>query len=160
MSVLLLLSMFAVEACEDSPKATECLPPVSEEEQAERAQRGPTSVLGAPLATCSLDPLTGWFRTGSCKTGPRDRGVHVVCASMTEDFLSFTKAKGNDLSSPRGSFPGLKPGDRWCLCASRWEEARRAGHAPKVVLNATDDAALRVVEMKSLKAHALPTKKP
>ncbi|MEM6533000.1 MAG: DUF2237 domain-containing protein [Myxococcota bacterium] len=129
---------------------------MSQEEREKRAARGPTNVLGAPLGTCSLDPLTGWFRTGSCKTGPRDRGVHVVCASMTEDFLSFTKSKGNDLSTPRGSFPGLKPGDRWCLCASRWEEARRAGHAPKVVLEATDDAALRVVEIKNLESHALP----
>ncbi|MEM6731307.1 MAG: DUF2237 domain-containing protein [Myxococcota bacterium] len=115
------------------------------------------NVLDAPLETCSLDPLTGYFRTGRCETGPTDRGVHVVCAAVTEEFLTFTKAQGNDLSSARGSFPGLRPRDRWCLCASRWEEARANGVAPEVVLEATDSAALRVLELEALKRHAVGT---
>ena len=91
-----------------------------------------------------MNPLTGWYRDGYCRTDHRDYGVHTVCASMTSDFLQFTKSQGNDLSTPRPpSFPGLNPGDRWCLCASRWEEARRAGKAPDVVLEATNGASLR-----------------
>lgn len=117
----------------------------------------PLDVLGRPLATCSTDPLTGWFRDGSCRTDTSDRGLHTVCASLTTDFLAYTKARGNDLSTPRGSFPGLQPGDRWCLCAARWDEARRAGVAPEVVLEATDDAALGVVTLDHLKAHATPS---
>lgn len=116
------------------------------------------SVQDTPLATCSTAPLTGFFRDGQCRTGPRDRGVHVVCAQVDEDFLAYTAAQGNDLSTPRPQlgFQGLAPGDRWCLCAARWEEARAAGVAPPVVMEATHPAALRSTTMAALEAHALP----
>jgi len=115
------------------------------------------AVLGTPLQPCSHDPETGFYRTGFCTTGPEDRGRHVVCAQMTAAFLSFTKAQGNDLSTPRPAynFPGLTPGDRWCLCAARWEEARQAGCAPPVVLEATHPAVLNVVDLDVLKTHAV-----
>ena len=116
------------------------------------------SVRDTPLATCSTAPLTGFFRDGQCRTGPRDRGVHVVCAQVDEAFLAYTAAQGNDLSTPRPQlgFQGLAPGDRWCLCAARWEEARVAGVAPPVVLEATHPAALRSTTMVALESHALP----
>ena len=115
-----------------------------------------SNVLGEELRTCSETPRTGFYRDGCCNTGPRDRGLHVVCAVMTESFLTFTASKGNDLSTPRPSmnFPGLAPGDRWCLCAARWEEARQAGVAPPVVLDATHEKALTVVDLDALKEHA------
>jgi uncharacterized protein len=115
------------------------------------------NVLGGTLLPCSVAPLTGFFRDGCCNTGPMDHGLHVVCAEMTEDFLAFSAARGNDLSTPRPEygFPGLKPGDRWCLCAARWEEARLAGQAPKVLLEATHQAALAVVSLAHLRQHAL-----
>lgn len=119
------------------------------------ARADDTSLTGAPLATCSSEPLTGWFRDGKCSTGPEDTGVHVVCAKLTDEFLSFTKAKGNDLVTPRGAFPGLVAGQQWCLCAARWEEASRAGVAPPVVLEATHASATRVARPEDLKAHAL-----
>ena len=114
------------------------------------------NVLGTALQSCSKDPVTGFFRNGRCDTGPRDRGQHVVCAEMTETFLQFTKSKGNDLSTPRPEwdFPGLEAGDCWCLCAARWQEALEAGCAPPVVLEATHEAALEVVSLSALKAHA------
>jgi hypothetical protein len=117
-----------------------------------------SNVLGTSLQTCSTAPLTGYFRNGSCTTGPTDTGSHVVCAQMTERFLRFTKARGNDLTtpSPRHRFPGLKPGDRWCLCALRWREAEREKLAPPVVEAATHEAALRFVSKKSLADHAIP----
>lgn len=115
------------------------------------------NVLGMPLATCSRDPLTGFFRDGCCRTGPDDTGVHTVCAVMTKDFLEFTVAAGNDLVTPRPEwgFPGLVAGDRWCLCAARWEEARQAGRAPLVLLEATHEAVLRVCRLEDLRAHAV-----
>jgi hypothetical protein len=114
------------------------------------------NVLGGPLAVCSLAPRTGWFRDGCCNTNADDHGLHTVCAVMTAEFLAFSKAAGNDLSTPRPEFgfPGLKPGDRWCLCAARWQEAYQAGTAPRVVLAATHLATLGVVELDALKAHA------
>ena len=114
------------------------------------------NVLGGPLADCSHDPLTGWHRDGCCATGPGDDGVHVVCAVMTEEFLAFSKARGNDLSTPMPMhrFPGLNPGDRWCLCAPRWKEAYDAGKAPKVALEATHMAALEYASLKELQEHA------
>jgi hypothetical protein len=114
------------------------------------------NVLGGPLLPCSVAPLTGFFRDGCCNTGPQDAGLHVVCAVMTEAFLRFSKQAGNDLSTPMPGygFPGLKPGDRWCLCAARWEEARRAGAAPRVLLEATHIAALEVCGLGDLRAHA------
>jgi uncharacterized protein (DUF2237 family) len=116
-----------------------------------------TNVLGSPLETCGRDPLTGFYRDGCCETGSDDLGTHVVCAVMTEAFLDFTRSRGNDLSTPRPDyrFPGLKPGDRWCLCASRWAEAYGAGLAPPVVLGATHARALDVVTLDALRAHAL-----
>jgi uncharacterized protein (DUF2237 family) len=125
--------------------------------QQQQERIGGTSVLGGPLLPCSVAPLTGFFRDGCCNTGPEDHGLHVVCAEMTEEFLAFSRNAGNDLSTPRPSlgFAGLKPGDRWCLCAARWEEARQAGAAPPVLLEATHLAALEVVRLEDLRAHAL-----
>jgi hypothetical protein len=115
------------------------------------------NVLGGVLRACSTDPETGFYRNGRCQTGPRDTGSHVVCAVMTEPFLTFTKQKGNDLVTPRPEmdFPGLEPGDRWCLCAARWQEAVEADVAPPVVLAATNEAALQVLDLDTLKAHAV-----
>lgn len=114
------------------------------------------NVLGTPLADCSHAPLTGWFRDGCCRSDPNDAGMHWVCAVMTAEFLAFSKSRGNDLSTPRPEyrFPGLKPGDRWCLCAARWREALQAGRAPKVVLEATHLNTLGVVTLAELQAHA------
>ena len=110
-----------------------------------------TSLLDKPLAVCSKNPMTGYYRDGYCKNYPDDSGTHVVCAELTDDFLRFTKSKGNNLSTPRPGFPGLKAGQRWCLCASRWEEARRSGKAPPVILEATDKSALRFNKMETYK---------
>jgi uncharacterized protein (DUF2237 family) len=115
------------------------------------------NVLGGVLLPCSVAPLTGFFRDGCCNSGPGDRGLHVVCAEVTEEFLRFSRSRGNDLSTPRPDygFAGLKPGDRWCLCAARWEEARLAGQAPPVLLEATHEAALTVLRLAELRDHAL-----
>jgi uncharacterized protein (DUF2237 family) len=120
-------------------------------------QAGKRNVLGGALLPCSVAPLTGFFRDGCCNTGPEDIGLHVVCAEVSAEFLQFSKAAGNDLSTPRPEygFAGLSPGDRWCLCAARWEEARRAGFAPPVLLEATHEAALQVCALDNLMAHAL-----
>ncbi len=117
---------------------------------------GRRNVLGGPLLACSYDPLTGFFRDGCCATGPQDLGSHTVCTRVTDEFLSFSRARGNDLVTPRPEyrFRGLKAGDRWCLCAARWLEAFEAGVAPPVVLEATHEQALRVVPLKALLAHA------
>ncbi len=118
---------------------------------------GQRNVLGGTLATCSTDPLTGWLRDGCCSAHPGDVGRHHVCAAVTRAFLDFSAEVGNDLSTPRPEygFPGLKPGDRWCVCAGRWEEARVAGFAPPVILEATSEAALEVLALGHLQAHAL-----
>ncbi len=110
------------------------------------------NVLGGSLRACCFEPLTGFYRDGYCRTGPGDSGSHVVCAIMTEDFLGFTRSRGNDLSTPLPyfNFPGLKPGDRWCLCASRWREAYHAGVAPPVILEATHQKALEILEFEWL----------
>lgn len=115
------------------------------------------NVLGGPLGVCSNRPMTGFFRDGCCNTGPQDIGSHTVCVLLTDEFLTFSKARGNDLSTPRPEFefPGLKEGDRWCLCAARWQEALVAGKAPRVVLNATNEAALEVVRLEDLKRYAI-----
>lgn len=114
------------------------------------------NVLGQSLALCSSDPLTGWRRDGCCDTDSDDHGVHTVCAIVTEEFLAFSASVGNDLSTPRPEyrFPGLRPGDRWCLCAARWEEARLAGFAPSVDLAATHLRTLDVTALGHLQAHA------
>jgi len=115
------------------------------------------NVLGGPLEPCSFEPLTGFFRDGCCNTAPEDRGSHTVCAVMTAEFLAFSKARGNDLSSPvpQFGFPGLKPGDKWCLCAPRWQEAFVAGMAPRVVLRATQAGALAHCALEDLKRFAI-----
>lgn len=114
-------------------------------------------MLGGLLGECSAKPLTGFYRDGCCNTGRDDHGVHSVCALMTQDFLEFSQARGNDLSTPMPDFgfPGLKPGDRWCLCAARWREALKAGCAPQVVLNATHERTLDYVSLEDLKKHAV-----
>ena len=114
------------------------------------------NVLGQPLATCGCTPMTGFYRTGCCETGPEDLGVHTVCCIVDIPFLAASKALGNDLSTPmpQYGFPGLKPGDRWCLCASRWKEALDAGAAPQVVLEATHAVTLHVVPLAELKKYA------
>jgi uncharacterized protein (DUF2237 family) len=119
---------------------------------------GPRNVLGGPLAPCSVDPMTGWYRDGSCRTDDMDRGSHVVCATVNARFLAFTKGRGNDLSTPRPEhrFPGLKPGDRWCLCARRWLEAHEAGAAPQVALEATHARALAIVPAEVLIPYGRP----
>lgn len=115
------------------------------------------NVLGGPLQPCSVDPMTGFYRTGCCETGPDDLGSHTVCVRVTEEFLAFSKAVGNDLSTPmpEHGFPGLKDGDHWCLCAPRWQEALDAGQAPQVVLDATHAGALQYCGLDDLVAHAV-----
>ncbi len=115
------------------------------------------NVLGTDLEICCGSPMTGWFRNGKCETEPKDRGVHVVCAEMTDEFLEFSRSRGNDLitPAPRFGFPGLKAGDRWCLCASRWKEAFDAGVAPPIVLQSTEESALQYVSLNELKQYAL-----
>jgi uncharacterized protein len=114
------------------------------------------NVLGGPLEPCGFDPVTGFWRDGSCRTGGQDVGVHAVCAVMTEEFLEFSASVGNDLSTPQPEFgfAGLEPGDRWCLCAGRWQEALEAGVAPPVVLEATHALALEFSSLDDLRAHA------
>lgn len=114
-------------------------------------------MLGGPLDDCSVAPITGYFRDGTCRTAAQDFGAHTVCARVTAEFLAFSRARGNDLTTPMPAlgFPGLRPGDRWCLCASRWHEAMQAGVAPPVVLTATDERALEVIDLDELKRHAL-----
>lgn len=116
-----------------------------------------TNVLGDTLETCSTDPLTGFFRNGCCDTSETDQGSHTVCAVMTAEFLDFSRRMGNDLSTPRPQFgfPGLAPGDRWCLCAARFLEAYEAGMAPRVKLTATHRRALEIVPLDTLRELAL-----
>lgn len=115
------------------------------------------NVLGGPLAPCCSEPATGYFRDGYCHTGPQDVGSHTVCARVTAEFLAYSQRRGNDLTTPRPdyAFPGLAPGDRWCLCVSRWREALVAGLAPPVILAATHEKALAVVTLEELTRHAL-----
>jgi uncharacterized protein (DUF2237 family) len=166
-SLAVVVSSLALAACARSERATIAAPavepPQALHEPAACVQppaahasegRAATNVEGGALATCSTDPMTGVHRDGRCTTGPHDVGVHVVCARVTEEFLRFTAARGNDLTTPARGFPGLRPGQRWCLCASRWAEAEAAGVAPPVVLEATDGAALRTIPIDALRAHA------
>ncbi|HWO24158.1 MAG TPA: DUF2237 domain-containing protein [Kofleriaceae bacterium] len=116
------------------------------------------NILGLPLEPCSTSPtgpVTGYFRTGCCETDETDLGRHVVCAEMTAEFLAFSKSRGNDLSTPRPGFAGLRPGDRWCLCASRWKEAHDARVAPPVILAATQESATQIVAREVLLSYAL-----
>ena len=125
-----------------------------EDHTADTADR---NVLGDPLIPCSTDPMTGFYRDGCCRSGDDDHGVHSVCCVMTDDFLAFSKAVGNDLSTPRPQwgFPGLNAGNRWCLCAARWRQADEAGMAPKVVLAATHVRTLDICDLDRLRAHAI-----
>ena len=115
------------------------------------------NVFGMPLQVCGIEPLTGFHRDGSCRTGPTDRGVHGVCTLVTEAFLDFSKQHGNDLSTPQPEyeFPGLQPGDRWCVCAARWQEALEHDAAPPVVLAATSEAVLKTIALDDLLAYAV-----
>ncbi|MBM4377582.1 MAG: DUF2237 domain-containing protein [Deltaproteobacteria bacterium] len=136
-----------------SGASTSCaIPPRPSEPE----QNAPRNVNGSALMTCGTSPMTGAYRDGRCTTGPEDLGVHVVCARVTEEFLEFTRERGNDLVSPRGGFPGLRPGDRWCLCGARWAEAETGGVAPPVDLAATHEQALRFATLDTLAKHALP----
>ncbi len=119
--------------------------------------RTASNVLRTPLQVCSTDPVTGFYRDGCCNTGPGDVGLHTVCAVMTADFLAFSRARGNDLSTPNPmySFPGLQPGDRWCLCVERWKEALESGMQPGVVLEATHISALEFVDLEDLQKNAV-----
>ena len=122
-----------------------------------RYDEGACNVMGGELQTCSTAPMTGFFRNGCCETGPHDLGMHTVCVVMTAEFLAYSKSVGNDLSTPvpEYGFQGLKPGDRWCLCAPRWKEALDAGAAPRVVLEATHEETLAIVTLGVLKDYAV-----
>jgi len=139
-----------------SPPPSGTIPWMQELPQQEPAS-SQRNVYGEPLQSCSERPLTGFFRTGCCHTGPEDLGLHTVCVEVTAEFLEFSKSRGNDLSTPQPDFgfPGLKPGDRWCLCAARWREALEAGSAPRVILAATHEATLEIVALKDLKPYAI-----
>jgi Uncharacterized protein conserved in bacteria len=117
----------------------------------------PKNVLGNPLQPCSLDPLTGWYRDGSCRTDEMDYGTHVACVKVTEPFLKFSFERGNDLITPNPThrFPGLKPGDRWCLCARRWLEAHFAGMAPPIYLESTHERMLEFIDLETLQRYAM-----
>lgn len=121
------------------------------------AENSPRNVLGGPLEPCCFAPRTGYFRDGYCRTDAYDRGSHTVCAEMTAEFLEFTRTRGNDLTTPHPAydFPGLKPGDRWCVCASRWQEAYEAGCAPPVILEACHEGALRLVTIEALRESSI-----
>ena len=115
------------------------------------------NVLGGELLECGIKPITGFFRDGCCRTNEQDLGLHVVCVEITNEFLQFSKSKGNDLSTPKPEFefPGLKPGDRWCICAIRWKEALEHGNAPQIYLQSTNIAALEVLSLEDLKKYAI-----
>ncbi len=115
------------------------------------------NVLGTELVPCSMDPLTGFYRNGCCDTGRDDVGLHIICVETTAEFLKFSKSRGNDLSTPNPmyDFPGVQPGERWCLCALRWKEALDAGFAPKVILEATHMSMLEFVDLEVLQQHAV-----
>jgi uncharacterized protein (DUF2237 family) len=117
------------------------------------------NVFGKTLVPCSMDPVTGFYRDGCCNTGDQDHGIHTVCVQATEEFLEYTKAAGNDLSTPRQEFqfPGVKPGDYWCLCAGRWLEAYKAGKAPKVRLESTHEESLAIIPLEILQEYAIET---
>ena len=122
------------------------------------AHSGPSNVLGGSLRPCCYAPMTGFYRDGYCRTGPGDYGLHTVCIEATAEFLAFSREQGNDLSTPvpQYEFPGLRPGDRWCLCVTRWKEALDAGMAPAVVLSACHISSLEFVSLEDLQRHAVP----
>lgn len=148
--ILILFISAAAFGLTNSPKKV-----ISEMENATKTET--LNVLGTELEACCFEPKTGWYRDGYCHSDFRDRGKHLVCAEVTEEFLNFSASCGNDLKTPfpQFSFPGLKPGDKWCLCVSRWKEAMEAGVAPPVVLESTHAKALETVSLEDLKKHAL-----
>lgn len=163
MRPVILAMLLLVTGCAPRAPATPGAPVSAEGTAAACVGPGPQpaasparNVLQTPLRPCASRHRTGYLRDGVCNTGPDDHGAHVVCARVTEAFLRFTAARGNDLSTPRGGFPGLRDGDGWCLCAARWEEARRAAVAPPVLLEATHVAALQTLQIEHLRAHAAP----
>ena len=127
------------------------------QERSSSGARLQRNVFGEALKSCSERPLTGFYRSGCCHTGPEDLGLHTVCVEVTAEFLAFSRSRGNDLSTPHPEFdfPGLVPGDRWCLCAARWQEAFEAGMAPRVILGATHEATLTIVDLEDLKRYAI-----
>src|SRR5687767_1928061 len=127
------------------------------QERSSSGARPQRNVFGEVLKSCSERPLTGFYRSGCCHTGPEDLGLHTVCIEVTAEFLAFSRSRGNDLSTPHPEFdfPGLVPGDRWCLCAARWQEAFEAGMAPRVILGATHEATLTIVDLDDLKRYAI-----
>ena len=158
-SILLFVSRFAVPSLASRPV---CAPGNATCSATRMSSSVPSAarnvnVLGGPLQKCCVSPVTGYYRDGSCSTGPDDRGVHTVCAVVTRAFLEFSRGKGNDLMTPMSAynFPGLKDGDRWCLCASRWKEAAEAGVAPPVVLESTHEKTLEFVTLDLLKRYAV-----
>ena len=172
----ILLSVVLVSSCatkrEQTPTAQldqskgALLTPSTDEPQAcigpgPQAKHGSArNVVGAPLAACPAKSVTGFYRDGYCSTGPEDKGVHVVCARVTQEFLNYSKAQGNDLVTPRSGFGGLGDGDAWCLCAARWREAAGAGVAPPVLLEATDIRALDTIDMAELRQHRANSSAP
>jgi uncharacterized protein len=156
--LLFLLAVFKNAVVATEPQAQKaCIMP-----QVTKPPAGALNVLGRPLVSCSLDPVTGFQRSGVCQTGAEDTGSHVICAELTQSFLDFTVSRGNDLVTPKPewNFPGLKAGDNWCLCASRWKEALLAGVAPAVHLDRSHEKALRFVTLKQLEAHAVKPLNP
>lgn len=133
------------------------MPKVASTLMTQSTPRQPKNVLGEELMACGTEPVTGFYRDGCCKTGPGDTGLHTVCAEMNEEFLEFSRSRGNDLTTPipEFAFPGLKPGDRWCLCAARWKEAYDAGMAPRVVLHATHISTLEFASLEELQKFAV-----
>jgi uncharacterized protein (DUF2237 family) len=131
--------------------------PLDDGSRGGRGRKPSRNVLGERLLGCSFQPMTGFFRNGCCDTGPSDLGSHTVCIVATAEFLAFSRQRGNDLSTPlpEYGFPGLQPGDRWCLCAPRWQEALEAGRAPRVVLSATHEGALAYCSLTDLKQYAV-----
>lgn len=159
--VLFAIKIIAVmiTTCAFAPHATgqRCERPSEESRMNTNQKSQSKNVLGQPLEQCGCAPMTGFYRDGLCETGTRDLGSHTVCAVMTEEFLAFTKSRGNDLSTPapQFNFPGLKSGDRWCLCVSRWKEAYDAGVAPPVILEASHERALKVASIEELKGSSV-----
>jgi uncharacterized protein (DUF2237 family) len=152
------LSKFCLAQKQTVPKKKEiCLPEKNKKSEIEKMENSQKNVLGTALKLASIDPITGYFRTGYCSTDQNDRGVHVVAAVVTDAFLQYSKAQGNDLISayPASGFPGLKAGNVWCLCALRWREALAAGVAPPVILEATNIKALDYVSLEELKKHSI-----
>ena len=161
--VYLALSIFWLFGTASAQSSDQCQAPSSKEvptcekpSSHNNKDSNPLNVLGQALSVCSMDPKTGFFRDGTCRTAKNDHGSHVVCGVMTKKFLDFTKSKGNDLSTPvpRWDFPGLKAGDQWCLCAIRWAEAEAAGKAPPVILEGSHEKALHFVEIDTLRKYA------